>query len=754
MAVRSPSPGSPPDLTDSKSSKSSSYHSSSIADAVACDLSNFEDISLADVNMPSAWPAEKHPMGIKFSRPSIAPSLSHMNGNHSRSLRDLTSSSKPARLSLPHPANSSRQRFHLPVPGPRSARPRPPPFRNMDELRRNRSLSPSAVPRRNLSPSPHSGPPSGSSGFLHFPGSPVGKKPSWHAPRKTIKELEDEYHDSDDDLPDDAVVWNVPLSPRPPQERELRRSETDPSSLPPSSLSSDRGDESPVLSNALERTDSDMSTASAPASLATETNQMSLKSPSLPSLPQSPGLTGNKTRAAVLSDLCTEARDLTAALEEYAAEAEQRREAAVQSGALKPQEDKAPSPSSVALPPVRRNDPLLDPLPASKEKARHLTRTRPSWLPPKSQREERRHLQQFREMMAAAAEAERRRERQEQRLQAERDAVAAECARRWEQDVLPRWDELPARQAACEICWAGVPPRCRADVWARAAGNELGLTADTFEAALKRADDAEADVAALSGEQSSDGLAAAVVAVRAAAERAWPQLNMFQEGKPLHAALVDVGRAFAGYRGTAPAWVVSLAALLLLNLPAPAAFIALANHMHRPVPAALLTSDPSALAAAHDRISGILGRKLPRLHAHLTTLSMPLPQPPVAAATPASEDSEHDAADAMASPGELPPPEAEPAAHAQPEPLLPHLLTSLLTALVGASPAHLPVDAAARVADVALLEGDVAYERAVAAALARLEGRLYGGGAEVLREVAGSWGVEADELVAAMREML
>jgi hypothetical protein len=743
MAVRSPSPGSPPDLTDSKSSKSSSYHSSSIADAVACDLSNFEDISLADINMPSAWPAEKHPgMGLKFARPSIAPSLSHMNGNHSRSLRDLTSSSKPARLNLPHPANSARQRFHLPVPGPRSARQRPAPFRNIDEARRNRSLSPGAVPRRNLSPSPHSGPPSGS-GFLNFPGSPLGKKPSWHAPRKTIKELEDEYHDSDDDLPDDAVVWNVPLSPRPPQERGFRRSETDPSSLPPSSLSSERGDESPVLSNALERTDSEMSTASAPASLPNESKQMSLKSPSLPSLPQSPSLSGNKTRAAVLSDLCTEARELTSALEEYAAEAEHRREAAVQSGALKPQEDKAPSPSSVALPPVRRNDPLLDPLPASKEKARHLTRTRPSWLPPKNQREERRHLQQFREMMAAAAEAERRRERQEQRLQAERDAAAAECARRWEQEVLPRWDELPARQAACEICWAGVPPRCRAEVWARAAGNELGLTADTFESALKRADAAE----------ESSELAAAVAAVRVAAEQTWPQLNMFQEGKPLHDVLVDVGRAFAGYRGTAPSWVVSLAALLLLNLPAPTAFIALANHMHRPVPAALLANDPAALAAAHGRISAILGRKLPRLHAHLTTLSMPLP--PSVADTPAAEVPEHDATDTMASPGELPPPEAEAEpADVRPEPLLPHLLTTLLTALVGASPAHLAVDAAARVADVALLEGDVAYERAVAATLARLEGKLYGGAAEVLRELAGSWGVEAEELVAAMREMV
>jgi hypothetical protein len=180
--------------------------------------------------------------------------------------------------------------------------------------------------------------------------------------------------------------------------------------------------------------------------------------------------------------------------------------------------------------------------------------------------------------------------------------------------------------------------------------------------------------------------------------------------------------------------------------------------LHRIVPAALLTSDAAALATTHARIGVILARNLPRLHAHLTTLSMPPPPSLTTVANSPDSDSESDdvTADAMVTHAELPPPEADPAtadAHADPIPLLPHVLTTLLTALVGASPAHLPVDATARVADVALLEGDVAYERAAAAVLARLEGKLYGGAAEVLREVQGCWGVEGEELVAAMRGM-
>jgi len=55
------------------------------------------------------------------------------------------------------------------------------------------------------------------------------------------------------------------------------------------------------------------------------------------------------------------------------------------------------------LPPVQKGSPLVDPLPCSKEKEAHLSRTRPSWLPPKCQKEERRHLKEYQKMMAKIA---------------------------------------------------------------------------------------------------------------------------------------------------------------------------------------------------------------------------------------------------------------------------------------------------------------------------------------------------------------
>lgn len=66
---------------------------------------------------------------------------------------------------------------------------------------------------------------------------------------------------------------------------------------------------------------------------------------------------------------------------------------------------KRKSAGAVELPPVQRQSIMLDPLPVSKEKEMHLSRTRPSWLPPKDKKEERKHLKEYKRMMVASREA-------------------------------------------------------------------------------------------------------------------------------------------------------------------------------------------------------------------------------------------------------------------------------------------------------------------------------------------------------------
>lgn len=62
------------------------------------------------------------------------------------------------------------------------------------------------------------------------------------------------------------------------------------------------------------------------------------------------------------------------------------------------------NPSKITkLLPLRKNNVMLDALPISKEKELALTKTRPSWLPPKDPKGEKRHLKEYRRMMEVAA---------------------------------------------------------------------------------------------------------------------------------------------------------------------------------------------------------------------------------------------------------------------------------------------------------------------------------------------------------------
>ena len=109
-----------------------------------------------------------------------------------------------------------------------------------------------------------------------------------------------------------------------------------------------------------------------------------------------------------LSELSEDAKSLTEAFENYAIIQEQKQEEAVQNGdsAVRPSMEKLSraKTSIVELPPLRMNNVMIDPLPISKEKEKVLSRTRPSWLPPKSQKEEKKHLKEYQRMMELSLE--------------------------------------------------------------------------------------------------------------------------------------------------------------------------------------------------------------------------------------------------------------------------------------------------------------------------------------------------------------
>jgi hypothetical protein len=571
-------PGSPPDLSDSKSSKSSSFRSSSLADTSSCDLGHFEDISLDDIGRKSSEDGENLPRSATWtscnliSRPKPSPAFYPFGGAQTLSSRDLTSG-KPFGLIVSarsNITNGPRTRYQLPVPGPRSSRQQP-------QSRSPSLLHPGLPSFRSRSPSPST--PTGaslrtntSSAFSNtVPSTVIKRRQSWQPGRKTVKELEDEYHDSDEEIPDDAIVWNVPMSPRDAHQRDFRRTQTDPTPLntSPSSLP-----HIPHLQNAFDvhlrnnysRRQTIINTSTintaqfnnSSPEIDDSSNVKSFSSSPVPASPVSDASSAefpepsNNTREAALSDLSKEARELSEALELYAEESEKALEVKIQSGKFK--HGKAFSTDmcfqlAKNFPPMRKNDPLIDPLPASKEKERFLTRTRPSWLPPKNPKEEKKHLKEYKKMMEQAVEAERKRARKLGKLQTERDAAAAARKNQWEQHVLPNWDQAVKESQTQELWWHGIPGHRRGEVWAKAVGNELGLSQTSFDAALSRAREVESRLTGLNSDEiEMDQIGAIFARFKTVADGLYPELHLFQRGLALHQPFLDVTMAYAMYR--------------------------------------------------------------------------------------------------------------------------------------------------------------------------------------------------------------
>lgn len=548
----SPMPGSPPELSGSKSSKSSSFHSSYQSDSntILSDAGNFEDIGLDDesraeleigdfaVKMSSnpydaTYASDLRTTGKQRKRTPMAAT----NGNR----RELTNGKgKPSYPGL-------RGQIRNPTPAGLGLL----PVANGTTMSRRGFTSPSApslpIVKRNRSSSPYMLRADAASNALKT------RRGSWQAnrERKTVEELEKECDDLDDgdDVPDECFLENVPMSPRPKSERN---------SFPLSAKSASTSPERPPKSPKVRSVGN--GTSPRPA------EQGELRSPkpglhrgaSMGQFPINHNAYPNgraKSWTAALSDLNGEAKALTEALEAHAEESEGMSDPRMRrsySSVKRPSSDKARIRSAIAeLPPLRRTDIMIDPLPISKEKEAVLSRTRPSWLPPKNPAEEKRHLKEYQKMMASAMEADRKKEEQKKVEVTCRDDTASSLLRIWEEHVLPNWNEVTSsrNKRSRELWWRGVAPRSRGQVWAKAIGNELGLSASSYTAALRRAQALEATIKKGSGLSSEEEKKKGWLdRIDQDVRQTYPELKIFQPEGPLHESLLNVLKAYAMYR--------------------------------------------------------------------------------------------------------------------------------------------------------------------------------------------------------------
>lgn len=368
------------------------------------------------------------------------------------------------------------------------------------------------------------------------------RSPSQQRKRKTLEELEAECDDNDDELPEDFFMSNVPISP----------------------LKDDRSH--------------DQSGSASP--------QHSLSVIASPNLGAEMGRPRSWDEA--MSNLSVEARDLTLKLETHAAMIRRNSASDAVNGLAPKSTSPSRQPKPTTMPPVQRGSYIIDPLPASKEKEKHLTRTRPSWLPPKSQKEEKKHLKEYQQMMNQFYESEKRKSADAEKasLASKRNSKDAEAALRTWRAILGDWDAEVHKKETRELWWQGVPAALRGQIWARAIGNDLQLNTTSFKAALKRAKMAEERISGTDRQHASAQARGHARNVSAAESRqdqrarrsltaleddietgAFPCMGLFQKGQSRHQSLRNLLLAYAAYRedtghvrGTA-----GIGALLLLQ---------------------------------------------------------------------------------------------------------------------------------------------------------------------------------------------
>jgi hypothetical protein len=324
-----------------------------------------------------------------------------------------------------------------------------------------------------------------------------------------------------------------------------------------------------------------------------------------------------------MADLSEEARVLNQVLEYHAEIADRKLEDDLQnvSRLSRPNSDAASrrssKPNTVPLPPVQKGS--LDFMPISKEKEAILSRTRPSWLPPKDPREEKRHLKEYQKMMAKSIEAEKRREENVKIQKCQKDDTRESLNRLWEQYVWPEWNTAVLERSTRELWWRGVSPKVRGHVWQRAVGNQLGLSERSFIAALRRARDIRCKKADQLSEQDS-ATRAWFADIERDADSTFPELNLFQRNGPMRQDLVDICQAYVCYRNDVGFvyGIQLMTALLLLQLEKPwEIFVCLANCLNRATPAGFLICDASVTGRTYVQVADVLAVKAPKLWQYL-----------------------------------------------------------------------------------------------------------------------------------------
>ncbi|EDO36872.1 predicted protein, partial [Nematostella vectensis] len=262
---------------------------------------------------------------------------------------------------------------------------------------------------------------------------------------------------------------------------------------------------------------------------------------------------------------------------------------------------------------------------------------RPSNLPAKSAAEEKKHRQMYEAMVAEAKKKElrdKKRQEKEMKQKSKQEKVISSAACVWTSEILPNWESMKHSRKAKELWWQGLPPSVRGKIWKLAIGNDLQITYELFDIFQSHAyeklmvtrnnrkkNKESGSVAELPTNDYPMSVVSSehkVELIMLDVSRTFPSLCIFQEGGPFHDVLHSILGAYTCYRPDVGyvQGMSFIAAVLLLNLEPPDAFISFANLLNKPCQLAFFRVDHPMMKAYFATFEILLSEFLNKLHEH------------------------------------------------------------------------------------------------------------------------------------------
>ncbi|CAG8446044.1 12427_t:CDS:10 [Ambispora leptoticha] len=211
----------------------------------------------------------------------------------------------------------------------------------------------------------------------------------------------------------------------------------------------------------------------------------------------------------------------------------------------------------------------------------YISKTRQRDLPPKSLKEEKRHMQEHEAMMRKAKQAEIKKLQREQKRKQQRDKQYQSALTAWENDIIPNWQVARHEKTTRDLWWKGIPPRCRSKVWSMCIGNKLSVSKATYDICLDRAFKAKSE--------SGDGLESPTR--RETSHKMVKGLN-------------------------------NIAAMLLLNMDVITTFACMVNLSHKPCLSAFFEKDELKIQGYLRIFSILFKANISKLYEHFKSLGI------------------------------------------------------------------------------------------------------------------------------------